>query len=286
VAERRTEHIMGTAVTIEVRDAHVPSAAVEAAFERLRWVDALFSPYKRDSEITALNAGRLALRDTHPAVRAVLGRGDALRVATGGAFDMRAPRPGEIDPSGLVKGWAVDLAFARLRRAGVHSACIEAGGDIRVGGGPWRIGIRHPHRHDRVAIVLMLHSGAVATSGAYERGAHIVDPMTGKAPAGVLSTTVIARTLAHADAYATAIFAMGRRGPAWAARMATMSILDDDHVLLTPSFEDLRADHDPERTSRRSRCTSVSSTAALGLASSWRSRSTTSSSHPWVWSSR
>jgi thiamine biosynthesis lipoprotein len=286
VAERRTEHIMGTAVTIEVRDAHVPNVALEAAFARLRWVDALFSTYRADSEISALNAGRLALRDAHPAVRAVLARGEALRLATRGAFDMGAPRPGEIEPSGLVKGWAVDLAVARLRRAGVRALCIEAGGDIRVAGGPWRIGIRHPHRHDRVAGVLVLHAGAVATSGAYERGAHIVDPVTGHAARGLHSATVVARTLAHADAYATAIFAMGRRGPAWASRLAAMSILDDDQVLVTPAFVALRADQDWERSSLRNRCTSVSSTAGLGLASSARSLSTTSSSHRWVCRSR
>ncbi len=284
MAERRTEHMMGTAVTIEVRDRRVPRGALDQAFAKLRWVDALFSTYDPASEVSALNSGRLALRDAHPAVRAVLARGEALRVATGGAFDMRAPRPGQIDPSGLVKGWAVDLAVARLRRAGVRELCVEAGGDLRVTGGRWRIGIRHPHRPDRVAAVVVLGRGAVATSGSYERGAHIVAPGSGTAPAGLLSTTVVARTLAYADAYATAIFAMGRRGPGWAARLAAMSILADDQVLLTPSFDRLRADQ--ERSSRRSRCTSVSSTAGLGLASSWRSRSTTSSSHSWVASSR
>ena len=283
MADRRTEHVMGTAVTIEIRDRHVPAAAVRAAFARLRWVDSVFSPYDPASEISAINAGRLAVRDAHPAVRAVLARGEALRAATGGAFDMRAPRPGHIDPCGLVKGWAVDLAFARLRRAGVRDLCVEAGGDLRVGGGPWHIGVRHPHRLDRVAAVVVLGAGAVATSGSYERGTHIIDPLSGRPAAGVLSTTVVARTLAHADAYATAVFAMGERGPAWSASMAVMSIVDDE-LLLTPSFHRLRGDQ--VRSSRRSRCTSVSSTAERGLESSSRNRSTTSSSHWWVASSR
>ena len=284
MAERRTEHVMGTAVTIEIRDRHVPAAALRAAFERLRWIDAVFSPYDPASQISAINAGRLAVGDAHPAVRAVLARGEALRAATSGAFDMRAPRPGQIDPCGLVKGWAVDLAFARLRRAGVRDLCVEAGGDLRVAGGPWEIGVRHPHRLDRLATVVGLDCGAVATSGSYERGAHIIDPLTRRPAAGLLSTTVVARTLAHADAYATAIFAMGARGPAWSASMAVMSILDDDQVLLTPSFDRLRSDQ--VRSSRRSRCTSVSSTAERGLESSSRSRSTTSSSHWCVASSR
>lgn len=284
MAERVTEHVMGTAATIEIRDRRVPAGVVDAAFAKLRWVDAVFSPYVPGSEISAINAGRLSVRDAHPAVRAVVARGEALRAATGGAFDMRAPRPGSIDPCGLVKGWAVDLAVSRLRRAGVRDLCVEAGGDIRVAGGPWRIGIRHPRHPDRLAAVIVLRSGAVATSGTCERGAHIVDPHSGLAPTGLLSTTVVARTLAHADAYATAVFAMGRHGPAWAAGLAAMTILEGDEVLLTAAFDRLRAGQ--ERSSRRRRCTSVSSTADLGLDSSSRSRSTTSSSHSWVASSR
>jgi thiamine biosynthesis lipoprotein ApbE len=52
---------------------------------------------------------------------------------------------------------------------------------------------------------------------------------------------MIDRTLAHADAHATAAFAMGPRGPAWSARLAAMTILADDQVLLTPTFLRYRA---------------------------------------------
>jgi thiamine biosynthesis lipoprotein len=241
VAERHTEQVMGTAVTVEIRDAVVPAPALERAFAQLRWVDRMFSTYDEDSQISAINAGALDVRDAHPVVRQVLAQCDALRTATHGYFDVRAPLPGGIDPSGLVKGWAVDLAFAGLQRAGVRALCIEAGGDLRVTGGPWRIGIRHPRQHEHVAAVVVLGSGAVATSGAYERGEHIVDPHTGRAPTGTLSVTVIDDTLAQADAHATSAFAMGLRGPAWSARMTTMTILADEQVLVTPSFARLRA---------------------------------------------
>ena len=232
---------MGTAVTVEIRDRVVPRRALERAFEWLRWVDQTFSTYDGESEISRLNAGDLALGDAHPLVRRVLARCEVLRAGTGGYFDASAPLRGGLDPSGLVKGWAVDLAFAGLRRAGARRLCIEAGGDVRVAGGPWRIGIRNPRRREHLAAVVVLHSGAVATSGAYERGLHVVDPHTGRPPAGTLSVTMIDRTLAQADAHATAAFAMGSRGPAWAARLAAMTILADDQVLLTPSFLRYRA---------------------------------------------
>jgi thiamine biosynthesis lipoprotein len=232
---------MGTAVTVEIRDRVVPRRALERTFDWLRWVDRTFSTYDADSEISRLNAGDLGLADAHPLVRSVLARCETLRARTDGYFDARAPLRGRLDPSGLVKGWAVDVAFARLRRAGAQRLCIEAGGDLRVAGGPWRIGVRNPRRREYLAAVVVLRSGAVATSGAYERGAHVVDPHTGRPPAGTLSVTMIDRTLAQADAHATAAFAMGPRGPAWAARLTAMTILADDQVLLTPTFLRYRA---------------------------------------------
>jgi thiamine biosynthesis lipoprotein len=135
----------------------------------------------------------------------------------------------------------VDVAFAGLRRAGARALCIEAGGDVRVAGGPWRVGVRHPHQRGHVAAVVVLRSGAVATSGAYERGPHVIDPHSGRPPVGTLSVTIIDRTLAQADAHATAAFAMGPGGPPWSARLTAMTILADEQVLLTPTFVRLRA---------------------------------------------
>jgi FAD:protein FMN transferase len=134
----------------------------------------------------------------------------------------------------------VDVAFAGLREAGAQQLCIEAGGDVRVAGGPWRVGIRHPRQREQLAAVVELHSGAVATSGAYERGAHVIDPHTGRPPVGTVSVTMIDGTLARADAHATAAFAMGSRGPTWSAGLTAMTILTDDQVLLTPTFCRLR----------------------------------------------
>jgi FAD:protein FMN transferase len=226
-----TEIVMGMPVTVRA------DAGAERVFEWLRWVDATFSTYREDSEIRRIDRGELRIEQAHPHVREVLAGCERLRRLTGGYFDARAG--GRLDPSGLVKGWAVDRAAAMLS----GSFFIDAGGDVLVRGGPWRVGIRHPVRADALCAALELSDGAVATSGAYERGDHILDPVGGGPARGALSVTVVGRTLARADAYATAAFAMGARGPAWSARLRgceAMTVLDDGSVLTTEGWERYR----------------------------------------------
>jgi FAD:protein FMN transferase len=235
----RVAHVMGMPVRAVVRDAGRYGAAVDDAFAWLRWVDATFSTYDPGSEISRWGRDELRLRDAHPLVRDVLARCERLRIETGGAFDIRYRAGAPPDPSGLVKGWAIERAGARLAAAGARDFCLDAGGDVLVRGGPWRVGVRHPHERDRLAAVLALNDGAVATSGAYERGEHIFDPRTGRPPAGVIAVTVVGPDLGTADAYATAAFALGARGPAWTAALAghaAMTIVPGDRVLATPAF--------------------------------------------------
>ena len=164
-----------------------------------------------------------------------------------GCFDVRAR--GALDPSAFVKGWAVEAAAAMLGEAGARNLCVHGGGDVcvrgeRAPGRPWRVGIQHPWQRDRVAAVLRTRGLAVATSGAYERGPHIVDPRTGRAPQGVASVTVMGPDLATADAYATAAFAMGVEGPAWTAGLDdydALTILAGGRVLCTPGVDALRS---------------------------------------------
>lgn len=226
---------MGMPVSVEVLDEIAPGA-LDEVFAWLRHVDATFSTFRADSQITRLDRGELVLEAADPDVREVVANCEAHRVATDGFFDIRAT--GRLDPSGFVKGWAVDRAAALLEQAGARRFWINAGGDVLVrGGAPWRIGIRHPRLPDRLAGLVALIDGAMATSGAYERGPHVVDPHTRRPPAGVLSVTVIGSNLGAADAFATAALAMGRKGPAWTAArpdFEAMTILDDDRVLTTP----------------------------------------------------
>jgi thiamine biosynthesis lipoprotein len=149
-----------------------------------------------------------------------------------------------LEPSGLVKGWSVDRVSALLEAAGLCDFAVSAGGDVVTRGralpdGCWRVGIQHPDIADRIAKVVVANDLAIATSGAYARGDHVLDPHTGRSPTGVLSVTITGPELATADAYATAAFAMGTAGPAWTARLdgyEAMTILSDGRVLSTPGF--------------------------------------------------
>ncbi len=224
VALRHVEHVMGMAVSIHVRD-HADISLLEPALALLHDVDARFSTYRPDSEVTRLARGSIALEDCGADLRAVLALADALRLRTGGYFDVLRPSvDGAVafDPSGVVKGWAVDRASDLLSRAGLRCFYINAGGDVVVrsadGAPPWRIGIRHPFDPGRVYAVVEATNLSVATSGTYERGAHIIDPHTGQAPSGLASLTVVGSRLATVDAFATAAFAMGTSGVAWVAR--------------------------------------------------------------------
>jgi thiamine biosynthesis lipoprotein len=243
-ASRRVhvEHVMGTVVSLDLRAADPGFGAVEDAMTWLHDVDRRFSTYRADSEIRRLDRGDLALADASPDVRWVLDRCAALQRATGGFFDVRAT--GALDPSALVKGWAAQRAADILSAGGATDFCLSAGGDVVTRGDAlpergWRVGVQHPH--DRAAVAARLRVGdlAIATSGAYERGAHVTTPVTGTAPGGVLSVTVTGADLGTADAYSTAAFAMAGDGPAWTLGLEgyeAMTILADGTVLCTPGF--------------------------------------------------
>jgi thiamine biosynthesis lipoprotein len=237
---------MGLPIVVDIRDEDEAGAALEALFDWLRSVDATFSTFKEDSEISRINSGRLRREDAQPQVRRVLERCELLQQETDGYFDMRTPA-GSIDPAGLVKGWAVDRAAAILDNAGFHNYAVSAGGDMRVLGRAvpdlaWRVGIQHPQDRQRVAAVIETTDLAIATSGAYARGDHVWDPHSGRAPVGILSVTVVGPELAMADAYATAALAMGpERAPHWTARLhgyEAMTILADETVFKTGGFPD------------------------------------------------
>ena len=209
----------------------------------LHEADRRFSTYRADSEIRRLDRGELRLADASPDVRWVLERCAALRRETGGFFDVRAA--GRLDPSALVKGWAAQRAADILTAGGVTDFCLERRRRRRRSrrrAARARLARRDPAsarpatRSPRASHARDL---AVATSGAYERGAHIVDPRTGTPPGGVLSVTVTGPDLGIADAYSTAAFAMGADGPAWTLGLAgyeAMTILADGTVLCTPGF--------------------------------------------------
>ncbi len=203
-------------------DPSVASSAVAAAAARaiavLHHVDEVFSTWQPDSPMSRVRRGEIEIAAAPPELAAVLELCRTARDASGGWFDPWS-MPGGVDPTGLVKGWAAELAVGRVRKAaGVAGALINAGGDVAVcgepaPGQPWRVGIRHPLAVDRLLTVVTLggHDRAVATSGSYERGDHVLDPRSGAPAAGLLSATVVGPDLAFVDALATGLFASGGR---------------------------------------------------------------------------
>lgn len=216
--QRRTEHCMGTLFSFDIRLPGVEPAVLEATIDWLHWADSTFSTYRPTSQISRLARGESTVADCLPEVRAVLARCTELEAETGGYFSAIAD--GRLDPSGLVKGWAVERASAMLVTGGSVNHCVNGGGDVQCAGGvgpaqPWRVGIAHPLQPGRLAGVVSGYDLAVATSGNAERGAHVVDPHRGNSPTELASVTIVGRHLGTADAYATAAYAMGTAAPSW-----------------------------------------------------------------------
>jgi thiamine biosynthesis lipoprotein len=224
---RFVEHVMGMPISLALRGRHTDDAAARAAWAevmaRLREADRVFSTYRPDSAVSRLNRGEVELEDCPPEVAEVLALGDLARISSGGAFDVRRPGPDGgtvLDPSGVVKGWAVERAARALADLADTDFCLSAGGDMTCrtvdpGGRPWRVGVEDPADPRRILAVVPVVSGAVATSGTAHRGQHLVDARTGGPPVGVASVTVIAGSLTWADIDATAAYAQGPDAARW-----------------------------------------------------------------------
>jgi FAD:protein FMN transferase len=218
---RHAEHVMGTVVSFDVpawAGQGPETSALGRAVRWLHWVDVTFSPYRDDSDVSRFGCGSLALADCAPELAEVLAACADVTTLSGGYFTTTPG--GRLDPSGYVKGWAIERAAALLTAAGSARHTVNGGGDIQcVGdrgpGQPWRVGVAHPLRPGSLALVVTGRDFAVATSGIAERGPHIVNPHTGLPAAGLASITVIGTSLAAADAYATAAFAMGSGARDW-----------------------------------------------------------------------
>jgi thiamine biosynthesis lipoprotein len=173
--------------------------------------------------VSRFNAGLLQPDELSPELAEVIRLSEETRALTGGYFDIK--RDQGIDPSGLVKGWAIQRAAAILRERGFVHFFVDAGGDVQANGcnqqgDPWRVGIRNPFDRTQIVKVLSISNRGVATSGTAMRGAHIIDPLR-NAPVEtpLLSLTIVAPTIFDADRIATAAFAMGQAGLAFTTKL-------------------------------------------------------------------
>jgi len=227
--------IMGLPISVHVRGPEAASGVVvgwvEDLYDALRADEAMFSTWRPDSPVSRIKDGRDQLRDAHPRIREVAALCEIAGQRTGGSFSAWLPGPDgrvRFDPTGLVKGWAVEQAFGRLIERlgglGPHDALVNAGGDIAVHSSrtdtpDWTIAIEDPRDRSRVLRSIALRTGAVATSGTAARGHHITDPVTGRASDGLASATIIGPGLTWADVYATAAFVKGAKALAWIATL-------------------------------------------------------------------
>jgi len=249
---QRVDLVMGTMIAVHLADPLPEDRLAALADECFAWmweVDHRFSTYRPDSEVCRLDRGELRAEDCSDHLRAVLDACAELWDTTRGFFDVYAT--GRLDPSGYVKGWAAEVASARLAAAGSTNHCINAGGDVRLRGNPapgvpWHIPVRHPWRTDGAHLTIAGSDLAIATSGTYERGQHVLHPFTGQPARTLRSVTVVGRDLAVADAYATAAVAMGEAGIDWLARLpagyATAIVTEDGRGYRSPDLPTVAAD--------------------------------------------
>lgn len=203
---------MGMPISVEIVDDGVTAEIFDKVFAYFEQVDARYSTYKPDSEISQINRGLPRGRWSRE-MRAVLKLCQQTKRETDGYFDIE--HDGQLDPSGLVKGWAIKNAADLLTVAGYHDFYVEAGGDIQVSGRPatgesWRVGIRNPFNRDEIIKTVAVSTEGVATSGSYIRGQHIYNPLApGQVIDDIVGLTVIGPDIYNADRFATAAFAMG-----------------------------------------------------------------------------
>lgn len=241
---RRTLEVMGTVVSLAIRGRHTCDARADDAWaeavEVLEEADRVFSTYRPASPVAQWARGERSLTACPPEVAEVIALAEQAKDASGGAFDI-GYAGGPVDPSGVVKGWAVQRAADVLAELPDTDFCLSAGGDmvcrtVRPDVDPWRIGIEDPRDLRRVLATVPVRNGAVATSGTAQRGSHILDPRTGRPPTDLLQVTVVGNDLTWTDIEATAAFVLGREARHWLAgrrRTAVIVPVHGDPEVLT-----------------------------------------------------
>lgn len=213
---KETRDIMGMPITVDVVD-DCDQSDIQEVFNYFTKVDEKFSTYKETSEITEINRNKIQPENYSPEMKEVFKLSEETKNISKGYFDIHRP-DGKIDPSGLVKGWAIKNAADILTKKAFRNFYVEAGGDIEARGynqqsQKWNVGIRNPFNKSEIVKVVHISNQGMATSGNYERGNHIYNPLdVNRELDEIVSLTVIGPNIYEADRFATAGFAMGREG--------------------------------------------------------------------------
>jgi thiamine biosynthesis lipoprotein len=220
--------VWGTIVDVDIAGKDVSTAQLDAGMQKVKdfchGVDQDFSTYIDSSWVTRLRTGKVEIADCPASVQEVWQLCLQAKYLSDDAFDPWVVQGG-FDPSGLVKGWAADICADMLISAGAQNVQVNAAGDLALRGGffdtsdgqikPWKIGVVNPDNKQEVLQIFEIMDGAIATSGTYERGAHITDPYTGLIAIGAKSATIVGAHGWLCDALATAVMVAGQDGAQW-----------------------------------------------------------------------
>lgn len=240
---KQTRILMGMPISLEIVDKNVTEQIFDTVYDYFTYVDNTYSTYKSDSEISKINAG-LPKDKWSQEMKDVLTMCAQTKQQTNGYFDIN--RHGKLDPSGLVKGWAIKNAADIISAAGFGNYYVDAGGDIQVSGTSahgkaWRVGIRNPFDRNEVIKTVLVTNEGVATSGTAIRGEHVYNPKASFAPANkIVSITIIGPNIYDADRFATAAFAMGKRGINFIEKLPRYEAYAVEHnkiAVMTSGFE-------------------------------------------------
>ena len=200
------------------------NGGLQKVIEFCKKVDTDFSTYIDSSWVSRLRRGKTTIDACPDYVQQVWNLCAKANYLSDGAFDPWKV-VGGFDPSGLVKGWAADICADMLVAAGAQHVQVNAAGDLALRGGyfdtdareikPWKIGVVNPDNRAEVLKIFEITNGAIATSGTYERGAHITDPYTGMIAIGAKSATIVGQEGWLCDALATAVMVAGTEAAKW-----------------------------------------------------------------------
>ncbi len=213
---KKTKILMGMPIIVEIVDRHATKKDLDEVYSYFKYIDQKFSTFKPTSEITLINKGKIKKSKFSNDMKKVFKLSDKTGKETNGFFSIK--QNNKYDPSGLVKGWAIWNAAKSLKKKGFKNFYINAGGDIQSFGRnkfgkPWTVGIKNPFNAEEIVKVVKPEDRGVATSGNYERGNHIYNPVFVSGISGdIISFTVIGPNIYEADRFATAAFAMGDGG--------------------------------------------------------------------------
>ncbi len=233
---------MGMPVSITVDDLVAREEDIFLVFSYLQHIDTVFSTYKRTSDIEKINRGELSQEHASSEVKEVLRLCEKTSQETGGYFTIELH--GKLDPSGLVKGYAIFHAAEMLKQRAYKNFMVEIAGDIEIRGlhnkKKWKIGIENPFSRGEMIKVVYLTGRGIATSGTYIRGEHIYNPIKKVAAHEIASMSVIGPNVYEADRFATAAFAMGEKGIELIERLSGFEaymVTKDKRGVYTSGFE-------------------------------------------------